>query len=174
MKLLRGRAWGGGVAWLERPCPALPLLCPAVDHVVPEPECSLAEALERWREWADGKACCDYTLHVDIPRWSDRVRQELHTMVQEKGSLPAAPWPWPALSPGRGGHEVPVLLGARRVLHGCQQELCPAGHLVGRVVRAGILTYPAHLSFLCALPQASTPSWCTWPTRICTRCPTPR
>lgn len=83
---------------------AQPFLCcaPAVDHVVPEPESSLAEALERWREWADGKACCDYALHVDIPRWSDRVRQELHTMVQEKGSLPAAPClalaspvPWP-------------------------------------------------------------------------------
>ncbi|KAF4791839.1 Dihydropyrimidinase-related protein 3 [Turdus rufiventris] len=56
-----------------------------MDHVVPEPECSLAEALERWREWADGKACCDYGLHVDIPRWSPRVRQELHTMVQDKG-----------------------------------------------------------------------------------------
>ncbi|XP_074959151.1 dihydropyrimidinase-related protein 3 isoform X1 [Phalacrocorax aristotelis] len=56
-----------------------------MDHVVPDPESSLVEALERWREWADGKACCDYALHVDIPRWSDRVRQELHTMVQEKG-----------------------------------------------------------------------------------------
>ncbi|XP_009695399.1 PREDICTED: dihydropyrimidinase-related protein 3-B-like, partial [Cariama cristata] len=48
-----------------------------MDHVVPDPESSLVEALERWREWADGKACCDYALHVDIPRWSDRVRQEL-------------------------------------------------------------------------------------------------
>ncbi|KAJ7404390.1 hypothetical protein WISP_145883 [Willisornis vidua] len=56
-----------------------------MDHVVPEPESSLTEALERWREWADGKACCDYALHMDIPRWSDRVRQELHTLVQEKG-----------------------------------------------------------------------------------------
>ncbi|KAK4814021.1 hypothetical protein QYF61_004651 [Mycteria americana] len=56
-----------------------------MDHVVPDPEAGLVEALERWREWADGKACCDYALHVDIPRWSDRVRQELHTMVQEKG-----------------------------------------------------------------------------------------
>ncbi|OPJ87861.1 dihydropyrimidinase-related protein 3 isoform B [Patagioenas fasciata monilis] len=56
-----------------------------MDHVVPEPEASLAEAVERWREWADGKACCDYALHVDIPRWSDRVQQELRTLVQEKG-----------------------------------------------------------------------------------------
>uniref|UniRef100_A0A8C2UF58 Dihydropyrimidinase like 3 n=1 Tax=Coturnix japonica TaxID=93934 RepID=A0A8C2UF58_COTJA len=56
-----------------------------MDHVVPDPESSLVEAFERWREWADGKACCDYALHVDIPRWSQSVRQELHTMVQEKG-----------------------------------------------------------------------------------------
>uniref|UniRef100_A0A8B9TC22 Dihydropyrimidinase like 3 n=1 Tax=Anas platyrhynchos TaxID=8839 RepID=A0A8B9TC22_ANAPL len=56
-----------------------------MDHVVPEPESSLVEAFEKWREWADGKACCDYALHVDIPRWSERVRQELHAMVQEKG-----------------------------------------------------------------------------------------
>lgn len=83
---------------------AQPLLCcaPAVDHVVPEPESSLAEALERWREWADGKACCDYALHVDIPRWSDHVKQELHAMVQEKGLCLvaprlalASPVPWP-------------------------------------------------------------------------------
>lgn len=81
------------VEWpVGSPCPGRAVLCPAVDHVVPEPECSLAEALERWREWADGKACCDYGLHVDIPRWSPRVKQELHTMVQDKGSLPAAPW----------------------------------------------------------------------------------
>uniref|UniRef100_A0A803XTK8 Amidohydrolase-related domain-containing protein n=1 Tax=Meleagris gallopavo TaxID=9103 RepID=A0A803XTK8_MELGA len=56
-----------------------------MDHVVPDPESSLVEAFEKWREWADGKACCDYALHVDIPRWSQRVRQELHAMVQEKG-----------------------------------------------------------------------------------------
>uniref|UniRef100_A0A803VZJ3 Dihydropyrimidinase like 3 n=1 Tax=Ficedula albicollis TaxID=59894 RepID=A0A803VZJ3_FICAL len=71
-----------------------------MDHVVPEPEGSLAEALERWREWADGKACCDYGLHVDIPRWSPRVRQELHTLLQDKGwSLPLPAWPLPAVSP---------------------------------------------------------------------------
>lgn len=66
---------------------------PAVDHVVPDPESSLVEAFEKWREWADGKACCDYALHVDIPRWSQRVRQELHAMVQEKGLLPFLPCP---------------------------------------------------------------------------------
>lgn len=172
LKLLKRPSWGGGLARLGSP--GQPLLCcaPAVDHVVPEPEGSLAEALERWREWADGKACCDYTLHVDIPRWSDRIRQELHTLVHEKGSWPAtprlalaSPVPWP----GRA-----VLSGTCEVLHSCQQELCPTGQLEGRVARAGSLTYPAHLSVLSALPQVLTPSWCTWLTRICTRCPTLR
>lgn len=79
----------GGVAGRGAIVHPSPCHASAVDHVVPDPESSLAEALERWREWADGKACCDYALHVDIPRWSDRVRQELHTMVQEKGLLRA-------------------------------------------------------------------------------------
>lgn len=95
-----GSVWGvGGVAGRGALAHPSPRRVSAVDHVVPDPESSLVEALERWREWADGKACCDYALHVDIPRWSDRVRQELHTMVQEKGLLPAAPC---ALSPRRG------------------------------------------------------------------------
>lgn len=144
LKLLRRPAWGGGMAEWGSPGQPLPCCAPAVDHVVPEPEGSLAEALERWREWADGKACCDYALHVDIPRWSDRIRQELHTLVHEKGSLPATPClalaspvPWPG----------------RAVLSGACEELCPTGQLVGRVPRADRITCPAHLSLLSALPR---------------------
>lgn len=106
-KQLGRQVWGGGDAlwhagvwrgahrdiWPEEPLFMTPCH-PAVDHVVPDPESSLVEAFERWREWADGKACCDYALHVDIPRWSQRVRQELHAMVQEKGLLPFLPCPW--------------------------------------------------------------------------------
>ncbi|CAI5766521.1 dihydropyrimidinase-related protein 3 isoform X2 [Podarcis raffonei] len=56
-----------------------------IDHVVPEPESSLIEAYEKWREWGDGKACCDYSLNVDITHWNDSVKQEVQTLIKEKG-----------------------------------------------------------------------------------------
>uniref|UniRef100_A0AAQ5ZXZ1 Dihydropyrimidinase-related protein 1 n=1 Tax=Amphiprion ocellaris TaxID=80972 RepID=A0AAQ5ZXZ1_AMPOC len=56
-----------------------------IDHVTPQPEDSLLEAFERWQEAADKKACCDYSLHVDIPQWNESVKYELELLVQEKG-----------------------------------------------------------------------------------------
>lgn len=53
--------------------------------MTPQPGESLLEAFECWQEAADKKACCDYSLHVDIPQWNEAVKDELELLVHEKG-----------------------------------------------------------------------------------------
>uniref|UniRef100_A0A4W4H264 Collapsin response mediator protein 1 n=1 Tax=Electrophorus electricus TaxID=8005 RepID=A0A4W4H264_ELEEL len=55
-----------------------------IDHVCVQQGESLLQAFEQWQDVADSKCCCDYSLHVDISYWTDSVRDELQTLIQEK------------------------------------------------------------------------------------------
>uniref|UniRef100_A0A8B9J8H2 Dihydropyrimidinase n=1 Tax=Astyanax mexicanus TaxID=7994 RepID=A0A8B9J8H2_ASTMX len=56
-----------------------------LDFVIPQKGASLLEAYERWRNTADRKVCCDYSLHVAVTWWDESVKREMETLVQEKG-----------------------------------------------------------------------------------------
>jgi dihydropyrimidinase len=55
-----------------------------IDFVIPGPQDSLLEAYKTWRGWAE-KAAGDYSFHVAITSWSDRVHQEMGILTREHG-----------------------------------------------------------------------------------------
>ncbi|XP_024223609.1 dihydropyrimidinase isoform X1 [Bombus impatiens] len=56
-----------------------------IDFVIPRKDESLLEAYERYRESADQKVCCDYSLHVAVTSWSPKVKEEMATLVKDHG-----------------------------------------------------------------------------------------
>jgi len=55
-----------------------------IDFVIPGPQDSLLEAYKTWRGWAE-KAAGDYSFHVAITSWSDRVHEEMGILTREHG-----------------------------------------------------------------------------------------
>lgn len=49
-----------------------------LDFVIPQKGKSLLEAYDCWRKTADAKVCCDYSLHVAVTWWSDKVNKHNH------------------------------------------------------------------------------------------------
>lgn len=55
-----------------------------IDFVIPNPQQPLLEAYQQWRGWAE-KAAGDYSFHVAITWWSDKVHEEMGTLVRNHG-----------------------------------------------------------------------------------------
>ncbi|MDQ1831499.1 dihydropyrimidinase [Massilia scottii] len=55
-----------------------------MDFVIPNPQQSLLEAYHTWRGWA-AKSAGDYTFHVAVTWWSDKVHEEMGVLVRDHG-----------------------------------------------------------------------------------------
>jgi dihydropyrimidinase len=55
-----------------------------IDFVIPSADQSMLDAYHIWRGWAE-KAAGDYSFHVAVTSWSDRVHEEMGILVREHG-----------------------------------------------------------------------------------------
>ncbi len=55
-----------------------------IDFVIPDPQENILDAYKKWRGWAE-KAASDYSFHVAITWWSEQVRKDMGTLVQQEG-----------------------------------------------------------------------------------------
>ncbi|XP_051641136.1 dihydropyrimidinase isoform X2 [Manacus candei] len=51
-----------------------------IDFAIPQKGCSLTEAFDTWKSWADPKVCCDYSLHVAVTWWSNKGAKKMLAM----------------------------------------------------------------------------------------------
>ena len=56
-----------------------------VDLVIPEKEGSLLDAFNSWKESAEEKSCCDYSLSVAITSVTDQTMEEMELLAKENG-----------------------------------------------------------------------------------------
>ncbi|XP_075266138.1 dihydropyrimidinase-like isoform X3 [Convolutriloba macropyga] len=56
-----------------------------IDFVIPQKGEGLLQAYDKWRQWADPKVCIDYSFHVAVTWWSEAVKEEMETLVRDKG-----------------------------------------------------------------------------------------
>lgn len=43
-------------------------------------------AYKKWREWADSKVCCDYSLHMAVTYWNEDVRKAMEQITSPDGA----------------------------------------------------------------------------------------
>ena len=55
-----------------------------IDFVIPDPQENILDAYRKWRGWAE-KAAADYSFHVAVTWWSEQVRADMGTLVQQEG-----------------------------------------------------------------------------------------
>ena len=55
-----------------------------IDFVIPDPQEPLMDAYRKWRGWAE-KSAADYSFHVAVTWWSDKVHADMGTLVREEG-----------------------------------------------------------------------------------------
>jgi dihydropyrimidinase len=55
-----------------------------IDFVIPGPNVSLLESYDQWMGWAR-KAAADYSFHVAVTWWSDKVHEEMGVLARERG-----------------------------------------------------------------------------------------
>jgi dihydropyrimidinase len=55
-----------------------------IDFVIPDPQENILDAYKKWRGWAK-KSASDYSFHVAITWWSEQVRKDMGTLVNDEG-----------------------------------------------------------------------------------------